>query len=85
MAIISYPIFHYRSRIDFEMNFVKDLSKLGICCSDLVEKSVQEKVGYPDSQFTVIITKVVRYKNGMESQITPFSLTPSTGQQDFLD
>lgn len=42
------------------MNFTKDLSKLGICCADLIEKSVQEKVGYPDSQFTVIITKVVR-------------------------
>jgi len=60
MAIISYPIFHYRSKIDFEMNFAKDLSKLGISRSDLIEKSVQEKVGYPDSSFTVIITKVVR-------------------------
>lgn len=60
MAIISYPIFHYRSKIDFEMNFSKDLKKLGICSCDLIEKSVQEKIGYPDSQYTVIITKVVR-------------------------
>jgi len=63
MAIISYPIFHYRSRIDFEMNFAKDLSKLGICSSDLIEKAVQEKIGYPDNHFTVIVTKVVRRMN----------------------
>jgi len=72
MAIISYPIFHYRSRIDFEMNFAKDLSKLGICCADFIEKSVQEKVGYPDSQFTVIVTKVVRRSGQKKSTLPNF-------------
>jgi hypothetical protein len=63
MAVISYPIFFYNSKIDFEMNFIKDLNKLGITCADFVERSVQEKKGYPDNHFTVIITKVVRNGN----------------------
>lgn len=60
MAILSYPILFYRSKIDMEMNFNVDLQKLGISCYDTIEKSIQEKCSYPDIHITVLITKVVR-------------------------
>lgn len=60
MAILSYPIFFYRSKIDMEMNFRNDLKKLGIGSCDKIEKTVQERNCYPDIHFTILITKVIR-------------------------
>ena len=60
MAILSYPILFYRSKIEMEMNFEIDLRKLGITNLYKVEKAIQEKVCFPNNHFTVIITKVVR-------------------------
>lgn len=60
MAILSYPILFYRSKIDMEMNFKVDLQKLGISIFDKIEKYTLEKGCYPDIQYTVIIINVIR-------------------------
>lgn len=45
------------------MNFELDLLKLGISLNDVVEKNIQEKKCCQNSQFTVIVTKVIRKPN----------------------
>jgi hypothetical protein len=63
MAILSYPIFYYKSKIDMLVNFRNDLLKLGITDFDLIEKNIQEKKCFPNTHFTVLVTKVIRKTN----------------------
>ncbi len=60
MAILSYPIFYYKSLIDFEMNFEKDLLKLGISSLDVIEKNIQQRSCCNNVHYTIMVTKVKR-------------------------
>jgi hypothetical protein len=60
MAILSYPIFFYRSKTEMEMNFGRDLNVLGVKPNDIIEKAIQEKMVFPHTHFTVLVTKIIR-------------------------
>lgn len=63
MSILIFPILYYKSKTDFEMNWERDLSVIGIDKDDFIEKQIQEKRCYPNNHFSIIITKVIRKTN----------------------
>lgn len=63
MSILVYPIFYYKSKTDYQMNFERDLSTIGIAKDDFIEKQIQEKRCYPNTHFSIIVTKVIRKAN----------------------